>query len=115
MTPAELRVAVAKEMGWKRFSTADNGALLGKKRIPEDWQYIPNFGAPDWEATGAIIDEIERRGWGWTREQEGVDNGWVGVGPHGDAPCLTRMKPGVADFHRAVALAFLAACERSGA
>lgn len=70
-------------------------------------EVVPNFGAPDWSATGAVLDEINRRGWGCHTSKMlprlssthdctiTMDNGVV----EATNPCR----------HRAICLAFLAA------
>lgn len=63
LTPTELRVKVAEAMGWdvphefdciSAWSPPDG---LGHRT----WMHLPDFGAPDWSATGAVLDEMARR------------------------------------------------------
>lgn len=73
MNATELRVKVAEAMGWTNiapyrpppgYKSSWEGVPHGQHPPSGNSGAIPNFGAPDWSATGAVLDEIERRGWG---------------------------------------------------
>ena len=108
MTAEELRIAVAEAMGYE--NRGENRWVEPKRdtstiRLSLHEKFIPNFGGDDWEATGQVLDEIERRRWSYQLDNRGndvivLDSTFVLLALVHDC-CET--------IHRAVALAFLEA------
>lgn len=116
MTPTELRVKVAEAMGWTgiRYKSPESyldaghyGSPPGKPRQPEP---LPDFGARDWSATGAVLDEIERRGGGLWLFRANPPETLVSVESGRTMPCVQRIDQCI---HRAICLAFLEAHARA--
>lgn len=115
---AALRVRVAEAMGWTRvWAPHTTTAPIGWRSPDGDESPLPNFASPDWAATGAVLDEMTKRGMAYTLYDSISDGWWCSVvglpcpehesgwGPvKGDDP----RSP-----HVAVCLAFVAAHDRA--
>lgn len=106
---AAIRIRVAEAMGWKDIRNYAGAMPFGIRNGDEE--FVPNFASPDWSATGAVLDEIERRGWGChTSKFRARLSSTHDCSITTDDGCIEETNP---CRHLAICLAFLAAHDRA--